>query len=272
MYFIDKKVRENAFPTSVSLAADYKAKYGVPVDPRTIAADIAVLKEKFKAPLKYDYQNRGYRYSDPNFRLPVLQEDPDNPLPSLAEEKHPRTAAIPEWQQKLIVSLLDKTRLPSEEKIPRYGKISILENKPDLWEAGTETVKKPLLRALEDGAVLKIRYMEAGRKAAAFEFQPLHLICTLGFNLIFGICQTGVEPQYRLLYLDRVAEAAPRQKKTRQPSYVYIQSSGECDIEAVIAGEYSDMLLVFAPLREGQSEGKPPEYGLLAKAEIFALR
>jgi predicted DNA-binding transcriptional regulator YafY len=271
MYFIDKKVRENTFPTSVSLAADYEAKYGVSVDQRTIAADIAVLKEKFKAPLQYDYQQRGYCYRDPNFRLPVLQKDPDSPLPALAEEKHPRTAAIPGWQQKLIVSLLDKTRLPARKGKTRYCKVSVLENKSELWEAGTETVKKPLLRALEDGANLKIRYIEANRKTAAFEFLPLHLICTLGFHLIFGKCRMGTEQQYRLLYLDRIVEAVPQQKKT-PPSYVYIQTTGGCDIEAMVAGENSDLLLIFAPLTSGQPKGKPPEYGLLAKAEIFTLR
>jgi predicted DNA-binding transcriptional regulator YafY len=276
MYFIDKKVRERTFPTTVSLASDYEAKYGKSVDSRTIAADIAALKEKFRAPLEYDYEKRGYFYTDPYFQLPVLKEDPDNLLPAMAEERHPRTAAIPEWQRRFIAALADKL-LPLQKGEKRHEKASVLLESP-AREQGTGAVKTPLLQALEDTTALDIRYMEAGKKAVSLIFNPLHLICSLDFNLVFGIARKGEEDssarpgRYRLLYLDRIREAIVRQEPSNPPAYVYIQTTGSRDIEVVLAREHSDLLLVFTLPPEGSSKNPFPEYTLLVQAEIFAQR
>jgi predicted DNA-binding transcriptional regulator YafY len=273
MYFIDKRVRERTYPTTVSLAADYEAKYGKSVDPRTIAGDIAALKEQFHAPLGYDYEKRGYYYTDPYFRLPVLKEDPDNLLPAMAEERHPRTAAIPEWQQRFIAALADKL-LPLRKGEQRRPKASVLLEGPAWEDAGA--VKTPLLRALEDAAALDIRYMERGRKAVSLVFWPLHLVCAPGDSLVFGMAQPGGEdpsPEgYRLLYLDRIREAAVQPGRMKPPGYLYVQSTGGRDIEVVLARENSDLVLVFALPPGDAAKGPPPEYTLLAQTEIFARR
>jgi hypothetical protein len=276
MYFIDKKVRELTYPTTVSLAADYEEKYGKSVDSRTIAGHIAALKEKFHAPLGYDYEKRGYFYTDPYFQLPVLKEDPDNLLPAMAEERHPRTAAIPEWQQQFIAALADKL-LPLQKGEKRHPKASILLDGP-AWEPDSGGVKNPLLQALEDTTALDIRYMEAGKKAVSFVFWPLHLICSPGYNLVFGKAQTGEENlspeagRYRLLYLDRIKEAVVREGKAKSPAYVYVQTTGSRDIEIVLAREQSDLVLVFALSAENPAKNSPPEYTLLVQTEIFAQR
>jgi predicted DNA-binding transcriptional regulator YafY len=276
MYFIDKKVRTETYPTTVSLAADYEVKYGKSVDPRTIAGDIAALKEKFHAPLGYDYEKRGYFYSDPYFQLPVLKEDPDNLLPALAEERHPRTAAIPEWQQRFIASLAERL-LPLQRGEKRPKKASVLLDGPalDLEEAGAVT--RPLLQALEDTAALDIRYMEAGKKAVSLVFWPLHLVCAPGYSLVFGSAQTGEasspeEGRYCLLYLDRIREAVIRQERGKSPAYIHVQTTGGRDIEVVLARETSDLVLVFALPDEGSAKGPQPEYALLVQTEIFARK
>jgi predicted DNA-binding transcriptional regulator YafY len=273
MYFIDKQVREHAYPTTVSLAANYEAKYGKSVDSRTIAGDIAALKEKFHAPLEYDYEKRGYYYTDPYFQLPVLKEDPDNLLPAMAEERHPRTAAIPAWQQQFIAALADKLLpLPRGEK--RHAKASILLESPS-WDLEADTVQKPLLQALEEASALDIRYMEGGKKAVSLVFWPLHLVCSPGFSLVFGMARPGEGSSagsYRLLYLDRIREAAARQEPVKPPAYVYIQTTGNRDIEVVFAREYSDLVLVFALPPESPAKNPPPEYILLVQTEIFARR
>jgi predicted DNA-binding transcriptional regulator YafY len=276
MYFIDRKVRAETYPTTVSLAADYEAKYGKSVNPRTIAGDIATLKEKFHAPLGYDYEKRGYYYTDPYFQLPVLREDPDNLLPALAEERHPRTAAIPEWQRQFIAALADKL-LPLQKGEKRPQKTSILLDGPawDHEEAGAVT--GPLLRALEDTAALDIRYMEAGKKVVSLVFWPLHLVCSPGYSLVFGSVQREEASvpeagRYRLLHLDRIREAVVRQERGKSPAYIHVQTTGGRDIEVVLSREQSDLVLVFALPDEGPAKGPPPEYILLAWTEIFALR
>jgi predicted DNA-binding transcriptional regulator YafY len=269
IYFIDKKVRENTYPTTVSLASDYEEAYGSSVDPRTIAADIAALKEKFHAPLRYDYQNRGYYYDDPYFQLPILQNDPDNPLPTMAEERHPRTAVIPEWQQLFIASLIDRV-FPLQKGEKRYHpKVSVLLEIPEQWETEMGAVKKALLQALNDNTALNLRYM-AGKKTVSLVFYPLHLICTLGFNLVFGMTWSGEKKKYRLLYVDRIKEATMRQETLIPPPYVYIQTTGNQDIEVVLARENSDIVLVFTIPPDNLETGLLPEYTLLVQTEIFA--
>jgi len=267
IYFIDKQVREKTYPTSVLLAAAYQKKYGISVDPRTIAADIAAMKETYRAPLSYDYQKKGYFYTNPNFRLPVLKSGDEEPLPVIAEELHPRTAELPEWQRKFIASLLDKV-LP----VPKSSgkKASILLDAPGTLE--DSPVKGSLFAALEQNTALDVQYLEMGKKQAAFVFRPLHLICTLGDNLIFGLARSENEERYRLLYLDRITKASPHGGHAAMPSYVHIQTTGNRDIEAVIAGERSDLLLVFTLPLEGRGKGFFPEYSLLVQTEIFAQK
>ncbi|MCL1931926.1 MAG: hypothetical protein FWF55_08920 [Treponema sp.] len=267
MYFIDRQVREKTYPTSVSLAAGYQEKYGISVDPRTIAADIAAMKETFRAPMSYDYQKRGYFYANPNFRLPVLKNDEEEPLPVIAEELHPRTAELPDWQKRFITSLLDKV-LP----VPKGDgkKASVLPDAPGTL--GDNPVKGPLLVALERNTALNVQYLEMGKKRAVFVFRPLHLICTLGDNLVFGLARSKNGEQYKLLYLDRITKASPHGGQAAIPSYVHIQTTGSRDIEAVIAGERSDLLLVFILPPEGRGKGFSPEYSLLVQTEIFAQK
>jgi hypothetical protein len=272
IYFIDKKVRGNTYPTTVSLASDYEIAYGTPIDPRTIAADIAALKEKFRAPLSYDYQKRGYCYTDPYFQLPVLKNDPDNLLPAMAEERHPRTAAIPEWQQRFIVSLGDKVFPLKKGEKQGQAKVSVLLEIPESGGRETGAVKKVLLEALNGNSVLDLRYTESGKKAVSLVFSPLHLICTLDFNLVFGITRSGEERRYRLLYVDRIREAAICQEVVKPPPYMYIQTTGRRDIEVVLAGESSDLVLVFTLPPDSPETGPLPEYSLLVQTEIFALR
>jgi hypothetical protein len=270
IYFIDKKVRGNTYPTTVSLASDYEKTYGTRIDPRTIAADIATLKEKFRAPLSYDYQKRGYYYTDPYFQLPVLKNDPDNPLPALAEERHPRTAAIPEWQQQFIASLTDKVFSLQKGKKQGQAKVSVLLETPELGEREMGIAKKVLLEALNGNTALSLRYMESGKKAVSLVFSPLHLICTLDFNLVFGVIRSGEERRYRLLYVDRIREATIYQEVVKPPPYVYIQTTGHRDIEVVLAGASSDLVFVFALPPDSPASGPLPEYVLLVQTEIFA--
>ena len=265
MYFIDKLVREKAYPTSVSLAAGYREKYGISVDPRTIAADIAAMKEAYHAPLSYDYAKKGYFYTNPNFRLPVLKNDGEEPLPVIAAELCPRTAELPKWQQQFIASVADKV-LPLSKGTKK--KVSVLLNAPGALEGSI--VREPLLAALESNTALDMQYLETGKKQTAFLFRPLHLICTLGENLVFGLAYIGTEERYRLLYLDRIMSAVPHKGQGAITPYVHIQTTGNRDIEVVIAEEHSDLLLVFSLPAEGQSKKFPPEYSLLVQTEIFA--
>jgi predicted DNA-binding transcriptional regulator YafY len=268
MYFIDKLVRDNAYPTTVSLAEKFQEKYGVSVDPRTIAADIAAMKGTYRAPLSYDYQKKGYFYTNRDFRLPVLKDGGEGPLPVAAPELRPRSADLPEWQQRFIASLVNKV-LPLPKGPKGTGKkATVLLNAPGAVEGNP--VKEPLLSALENSTALDIGYLEAGKKKSSFLFRPLHLICTFWDGLVFGLAGHGTGERYRLLYPERITGAVPHKGPAVLPSYVHIQTTGNRDVEVVVAGERSDLLLVFALPLDGQGKNISPEYELVVRAEFFS--
>ncbi|MDR1949342.1 MAG: hypothetical protein LBQ38_08120 [Spirochaetaceae bacterium] len=64
--------------------------------------------------------------------LPVLKEDHDNLLPAMAEERHPRTALIPDdWQRQFIASLADKV-LPVQTTGSRDIEVILAREQSDL--------------------------------------------------------------------------------------------------------------------------------------------
>lgn len=73
--FIDRKIRENSYPTAASLARDYQAEYGKKIDPRTIANDIAGMRRELSAPIHYDSEKRGYVYSDSSFSADIFPDE-----------------------------------------------------------------------------------------------------------------------------------------------------------------------------------------------------
>ncbi|AEF81464.1 hypothetical protein TREAZ_0139 [Leadbettera azotonutricia ZAS-9] len=269
MYFIDKKIRENFYPTTVSLARDYVEKYGQSVNSRTIAGDIASLKAKFHAPLSYDYQKKGYFYTNPNFQLPVLKDDPEDPLPTMAAEVHPRTAAIPEWQQAFIASLVDKVLPFPKGQNQSKGKASVLLNNMVL-DTDFGAVAQPLMHALNSNTAVRLSYAFSGKKPIEKIFRPIHLICALEMNLVFGTIKEEKRERYALLYLDRIREVSPCGKMTAPPSYVAVQTIRSRDIEVVIALEKSDVLLIFTCAPNNAPAKFLPEYTLLVQTEIFA--
>jgi predicted DNA-binding transcriptional regulator YafY len=58
---IDDAIRSGSFPSVAKLAE----KAGV--NGRTVERDIEYLRDMYEAPIEYDYQKRGYYYSEPNF-------------------------------------------------------------------------------------------------------------------------------------------------------------------------------------------------------------
>jgi predicted DNA-binding transcriptional regulator YafY len=274
IFFIDHKIRENSFPTTVSLARDYRDRYGTKVNSRTIANDIAALKLTFHAPLAYSYQERGYYYKDPNFHLPELRDDIQNIFPVMERALRTRTADIPAWQQSFLSSLVDKVLPLSKDKSGAPAKASVLLDGPEPSNAQVQGVKAPILQSLENNAALALRYVWNGKKPVTLRFRPIHFICAPGVSLLFGRDETQSEPRYALLRFEHIKEAACLPDSDASPApgippYIQVQTTHSGDIEVILAREQSDLLLVFAlpPL----DSGKPlPEYSLLAQTELFA--
>jgi predicted DNA-binding transcriptional regulator YafY len=68
---LDEEIRSGTYPNSEELAAKME------VNPRTILRDIDYLRTFYDAPIEYDFNNRGFYYTEPNFFIKsiILTED-----------------------------------------------------------------------------------------------------------------------------------------------------------------------------------------------------
>jgi hypothetical protein len=283
-WFIDKKIRENTYPTAVSLASDYQKEYGESINPRSIAADIAVLRQEFHAPIGYDYQRRGYFYTDPAFHPAILPDDPGILLSNLTPEAQPKTQFIPDWHKNLLSTLLNKALPVSKEADVSTGKVSMLLNAPSGQKISKKGPLLSLLEALNSHAEVKIRYFYSGIEPVTLFFRPLHFIYTFESHLIFGALRNEQGNHYGILHGDRITElsfidtpvsspvSSTEAKDRGSPlDYIYVQTTENQDIEILISKKRADLLLVFT-LQPGISRKKTlAEYVLLAQTEIFSI-
>jgi hypothetical protein len=255
MRFIDTKIREHSYPTTVSLSIDLQKMYGDTVDPRTIASDIASLRHDFKAPIAYDFQRRGYFYTDRSFRLNLMGEKEALPLAGLVPEAFPKTTFIPEWQRALLSSMLERL-LPVKRK-PEAGVISIL---PEQRSGASERAEELLVRALHERTAMQISTHEHNLSP----FYPLHIICRGEARLVLGAVPLDADTRYELLVVSAIQEITPLSDTFKPPETIYVQTSNNNDIEIVASTGNRDIILIYT------KDLTEHTYKLLAKTEIFA--
>ena len=67
MQAIDQALQARKWPTDKTLAKDLE------VDPRTISRDLEFMRDEHHAPIRFNLARRGYHYTEPTYRLPLLQ-------------------------------------------------------------------------------------------------------------------------------------------------------------------------------------------------------
>ena len=63
---IHKEIRDGKYPNTTDLAKKFNDGKGI----STISRDIEFLRDRFYAPIEYDYQHKGYYYTE-NFEMPI---------------------------------------------------------------------------------------------------------------------------------------------------------------------------------------------------------
>ncbi|MDR0312102.1 MAG: WYL domain-containing protein [Treponema sp.] len=64
IFFIDEEIASGKYPNTTTLAEKYKTGTA------TISRDIELMRDWLSAPIKYDYTQKGYYYTEKTFRLP----------------------------------------------------------------------------------------------------------------------------------------------------------------------------------------------------------
>jgi predicted DNA-binding transcriptional regulator YafY len=64
--WLDAQIRDGGYPSVRSLAEQFE------ITERTAHRDVVFLKDNLGAPIEYDYQKKGYFYTEPNYHLPTV--------------------------------------------------------------------------------------------------------------------------------------------------------------------------------------------------------
>jgi len=74
IYYIDRKIAEGNYPNVPQMAQEYESSFS------TINRDIAYMRDMLDAPIAYDYNKKGFYYTEKTFRLTAVYATADDLL------------------------------------------------------------------------------------------------------------------------------------------------------------------------------------------------
>lgn len=206
LLFIDSKLRENAYPNSVSLAREWE------VSGRTISRDIDYLRDELGAPIEYDRKHNGYYYTEANYRLPTvpvcesdlfavciaakaLKQFENTPL-------HARLQSVFDKLQQSLPGKVDADPSWLEERILIFPE-STTVIKPEVWET--------LAAGVRENRQVRIKYRTLGApRAGSRVMDPYYLVSYRGEWYANGHCHRRDSIRTFALSRIRSAELLPR--------------------------------------------------------------
>jgi hypothetical protein len=286
--FIDRKIRENSYPTAASLARDYLAEYGEKIDPRSIANDIADMRRELNAPIHYDREKRGYVYSDSSFEANIFsKEGADIPLGALGLSGIsalgldrellpliPSSIFLSDWHRNLLRTVAEKAVPAGENRGRNLGKITVIqrEGTPSFSEPAVENA---VLEALEHNRELLIRYAGLGGAEREYRFRPYHLVylqaeTAPAFNcFVLGELGLGGDVPYALLNAAGIKKAEPLDGAVKALKAVHVHQVDEKSLEFLLVYEENDTLLIFIHNTPTGGDIYSTEFSLLSRMDIY---
>jgi hypothetical protein len=284
--FIDRKIRENSYPTAASLARDYRIEYGKKIDPRTIANDIADMRRELNAPIHYDSEKRGYVYTDSSFTADVFPGGTaDIPLgalgiggiSALGLEKEllpliPSSVFLSGWHRNLLQTLAERVRPAGKDRGRGLGKVTVVQQDEGPPFSAPE-LKEAVMEALEHNRALWIAYAGPGGTKREYRFRPCHLVylekdappaleC-----FVLGETLQGEDP-YALLNAGGIKKAVLLEETFAPAKAVHVHQPGSGGIEFLLVTGKKDTLLLFVHDTPAGSPGDM-EFSLLSRMDIY---
>ena len=288
--FIDRKIRENSYPTAASLARDYRSEYGKKVDPRTIANDIADMRKELNAPIHYDNEKRGYVYTNPAFQADIFsREAADIPLGALGIgglsalgldrdllPLVPSSLFLSRWHRDLLQTAAERLGPAGRNRGRNLGKITVIQRGKTPFFPGA-AIEHTVLKALEHNRDLSIRYAGSGDADQEYLFRPCHLLYLenekntgLGCFLL-GEVRAGGDAPYALLNAAGIKKAGLLDEIFKPVKAVHVHQVDEDGIEFLLVNEEKDTLLIFFARHPPADDGMGAvDFSLLSRMDIFA--
>ena len=204
LLFIDRKIKERAYPNCISLAKEWE------VSDKTIQRDIEYLRDQLDAPIAYDPLEHGYFYTEPSFSLPAISiSESDLFSVCVAQTVLSQFRNTPLFKklssvfEKIRDALPDKTTVhPSwmSERILVFPEPATLVNS-DIWDT--------IAKALRDNHCVSITHAPPGNKGADASprtVDPYYLVSYKGEWYLSSYCH--YRKSIRTFAVSRITQAA----------------------------------------------------------------
>lgn len=200
LLFIDRKIREKRYPNCTSLAAEWETSV------KTIQRDLDYMRYELDAPLLYSPRNRGFYYTEEQYRLPAMDIKESDLFAIYLAEKllgqyegtpiHDRLRCV---FRKIEDSLPDKlTTRPGDDQ-------SLFTVFPPFSTVVQPEVLETVFACLRSSCRLEIEYQVPGREADWRQIDPYHGVRYEGDWYVIGYCH--LRDEIRTFSLARILSA-----------------------------------------------------------------
>ncbi len=211
-FWFHGRIRAAGYPNAPHLAREFG------VSPRTAQRDIEFMRDRFQAPLVYDYRKKGYRYSDDSFELPGHWISETNVLALAFAVRLASTIPDPSLKNDLcrligrVTGATDKRGKSCLHRVTEKISVKNIE----YAQVDTATFRRAA-EALFDDRALSITYHSPHTNdTSSRTIQPLHLMHYMGsWHLLAWCAHRG---QIRDFAMARIREIAPAAETIHLPA------------------------------------------------------
>ena len=229
LFFIDREIASGSYPSSCWLAAKYETSVS------SIGRDISFMKNSLDAPIEYCAKNRGFYYSEPNYRIPAGFSRAEDLL-ALGMAKNIlslyRDTPLFEAANKLLESITvplaaegDKNWYENRIIVPSVASATI---EPEVWKAITT--------GLKENRILTFDYQ--GTWGGDFKpriVRPYQLLFDTGAWYLYSFCEE--RKAIRVFSLSRIKNITPTKDRFSLPQNFDYRANTSDSYFGVFAGQ-----------------------------------
>ena len=211
LLFIDRKLREKHFPNCDSLAREWE------VSPRTIRRDLDYMRYELDAPVEYSAKERGYCYSEEQYRLPAINiRESDLFAIYLAEKLLTQYEGTPVYDNLRSVFAKIEACLPDKATLRPGDDPGLFTVLPPFATVILPEVLSAVFACLRASTRMEIEYRSPGGNAVWRTVDPYHGVRFEGDWYVVGHCH--LRCAIRTFSLARIATVRPTTEQFVRPA------------------------------------------------------
>ncbi|RUM90816.1 MAG: hypothetical protein DSZ23_01880 [Thermodesulfatator sp.] len=205
LLFIDRKIREGKYPNCTTLAEEWE------VSRKTIQRDIEYLRYQLDAPIEYAPGERGYFYTEDQYKLPAINiRESDLFAVYLAEKLLVQYEGTPVYESLCSVFEKIENSLPSKISIDGAADQAKFTVLPPFSTTIIPAVWETVTACLRSSQRVLIHYRTPGKETSVREIDPYHAVRYEGDWYVVGYCH--MRDEIRTFSMSRILSAKRKEE------------------------------------------------------------